>query len=456
MYSFNKMRGVKSLLLGLLLIVFIITISINVNTQTSDYKSAKDKFNELFSKRFATAVECGSIPTDGCKVTQNTIFQRGVYNLPNGILVGSVFPDIADGIGLDCNLSRINGTLLQSSVGIMIGSSGPDVPGQTLKDCIISNYDVGIQSGTVNSLFNNNALLNNSRYGMEFIAHNNTISSNFLVKNGAGLNIIGPSNDNVIVDNFIVGNVLNGIKFVHDESNLGSFPRSTDVFNNTLVCNGGYGINIIGLGISTRLNSFYNNLSNFNQTNLTQRALYNRILNLLNDTKFCFNGRDALIVNNTLIDVSKTMSLQNEKSSILSNNILGYDNGIVILDNLHEVEVSNNFVCDSNNYDLSNSTIFSYNSFGVNNSCDSTNNWNDQGSAGCTLTCLGFKCGDANADLKVNLVDIIYLVNYVFKSGPEPLTNKLSGDVNKDNMVNLADIVYLVNYIFKGGSAPCE
>ena len=62
--------------------------------------------------------------------------------------------------------------------------------------------------------------------------------------------------------------------------------------------------------------------------------------------------------------------------------------------------------------------------------------------------------GDANANGTVNLSDIIYLVNYVFKGSIPPCPEK-AGDANKNNMVNLADIIFLVNHVFKGGPAPC-
>lgn len=62
--------------------------------------------------------------------------------------------------------------------------------------------------------------------------------------------------------------------------------------------------------------------------------------------------------------------------------------------------------------------------------------------------------GDANGDGNVNLADIIYLVNYIFKGGP-PSTPLEAMDANCDGKVNLTDIIYLVNYIFKGGAAPC-
>lgn len=64
-----------------------------------------------------------------------------------------------------------------------------------------------------------------------------------------------------------------------------------------------------------------------------------------------------------------------------------------------------------------------------------------------------FVCGDASGDGDVNLVDIVYLVNYVLKGGPEP-DPLLAGYVSGDDEINLVDIVYLVNYVLKGGPAP--
>ena len=64
------------------------------------------------------------------------------------------------------------------------------------------------------------------------------------------------------------------------------------------------------------------------------------------------------------------------------------------------------------------------------------------------------KCGDVNGDQKINVVDLTYLVAYLFSGGLEPIMNKLVGDVNSDGKVNVVDVTYLVNYLFNGGSAP--
>jgi hypothetical protein len=67
-----------------------------------------------------------------------------------------------------------------------------------------------------------------------------------------------------------------------------------------------------------------------------------------------------------------------------------------------------------------------------------------------------FLTGDVNQDALYNASDIIYLVNYAFKSGPSPLPVAGVGDVNCSRAVTSADIIYMVTYVFKSGPAPCN
>jgi len=64
-------------------------------------------------------------------------------------------------------------------------------------------------------------------------------------------------------------------------------------------------------------------------------------------------------------------------------------------------------------------------------------------------------CGDVDNDQKIDLLDILYLIDYKFKDGPAPESLE-SADVNMDGNVNLLDILYLIEYKFKDGPAPCE
>jgi len=56
--------------------------------------------------------------------------------------------------------------------------------------------------------------------------------------------------------------------------------------------------------------------------------------------------------------------------------------------------------------------------------------------------------GDLDGDEAVNPVDMVFMVNYVYKdSDPPPILN--AADVNADCQINPVDIVYLVNYVYK-------
>ncbi|MCK4225038.1 MAG: hypothetical protein KAX39_07640 [candidate division Zixibacteria bacterium] len=62
--------------------------------------------------------------------------------------------------------------------------------------------------------------------------------------------------------------------------------------------------------------------------------------------------------------------------------------------------------------------------------------------------------GDANGDEVIDLGDVVYLINYLYKGGPAPDPLEM-GDNNCDEVVDLGDLVYLINYLFKNGPLPC-
>jgi hypothetical protein len=64
-------------------------------------------------------------------------------------------------------------------------------------------------------------------------------------------------------------------------------------------------------------------------------------------------------------------------------------------------------------------------------------------------------CGDANGDKKIDVSDVIFLINYLFKGGttPDPLG---VCDVDRDDNVSVSDVIYLINYLFKAGPKPCQ
>jgi len=67
-------------------------------------------------------------------------------------------------------------------------------------------------------------------------------------------------------------------------------------------------------------------------------------------------------------------------------------------------------------------------------------------------------CGDANADGVVDIDDPVFLVNFIFLSGPAPNPLlKADCDCSRGDVpVDIDDVVHLMNYILRDGPAPCD
>ena len=70
-----------------------------------------------------------------------------------------------------------------------------------------------------------------------------------------------------------------------------------------------------------------------------------------------------------------------------------------------------------------------------------------------TFTSLGYICGDVDGLEGINILDIVFIINYKYKSGPEP-DPMVAADVDGIPPVNILDIVYLINYKYKSGPDP--
>jgi hypothetical protein len=63
---------------------------------------------------------------------------------------------------------------------------------------------------------------------------------------------------------------------------------------------------------------------------------------------------------------------------------------------------------------------------------------------------IGYQHGDANGDWIIDVGDVIYLINYLYRNGsaPDPVS---AGDANCDSTVDSGDVVFLINYLFREG-----
>jgi hypothetical protein len=64
-----------------------------------------------------------------------------------------------------------------------------------------------------------------------------------------------------------------------------------------------------------------------------------------------------------------------------------------------------------------------------------------------------YLCGDPSGDDLINILDVTFLIEYLYLSGPAPVPPE-AGDVNDDDNVNILDISYLIAYLYQGGPPP--
>lgn len=62
--------------------------------------------------------------------------------------------------------------------------------------------------------------------------------------------------------------------------------------------------------------------------------------------------------------------------------------------------------------------------------------------------------GDANNDYRIDVTDVVLVINYLFIHGPAPCPYH-SSNTNGDGIINSSDIVCLINHLFCGSTFPC-
>ncbi len=68
-----------------------------------------------------------------------------------------------------------------------------------------------------------------------------------------------------------------------------------------------------------------------------------------------------------------------------------------------------------------------------------------------SIEVIGHRGGDINRNGRLDIADLVFLVDYIFRGGPLPDPIE-AGDANYDGSVTVLDILVLVDHIFRGGS----
>ena len=214
-----------------------------------------------------SAVECGATPTDGCTVSQNTVFAQATYNLPNGISI------VAPSLLLNCNGATLRGSFTAGKNAITLQPAASK--NLIIRNCIITNYsENGIETKTNVS---NSAILNNqfigNRRGLYFVDNSpssltsssyNTISGNHFYENtDAGIIIAaGTFSPGVPEGNIISTNVIN-----HSAAGIMIDKGNHTVITLNIIQYTGKGISISGggAGYAVANNITYNVILNNGQ-----------------------------------------------------------------------------------------------------------------------------------------------------------------------------------------------
>ena len=61
--------------------------------------------------------------------------------------------------------------------------------------------------------------------------------------------------------------------------------------------------------------------------------------------------------------------------------------------------------------------------------------------------------GDANNDSLVDVGDLVFLTNFLYREGTEPCVCE-AADCNHDCLISVSDVVYLINYLYREGDEP--
>lgn len=192
----------------------------------------------LFCLNLVCGEECGSVPSDGCLITTNTVFEKGVYFLPSGFNIWN------NDIVLDCNGASIIGD--GSGNGIL----NPRFDDVSILNCNVSNYSRGIYLDYTY----------NKPEGRGYSVERNVLSGNILSRNDIGIGIEGhssryPSRLNNISKNVFESNI-NGVVFMRNVKNM-------EVFGNEFLNNVGNGI-VVG---ETWNSLIYDNIFNLTGVN---------------------------------------------------------------------------------------------------------------------------------------------------------------------------------------------
>jgi parallel beta-helix repeat protein len=164
---------------------------------------------------------------------------------------------------------------------------------------------------------------------------------------------------------------------------------------------------------------------------------------------------ERVVVQGYLLPISVTIKNQGGYTDTF--NSIGYANKIVI-DTIVDIVLRNeSTVCDTFIWNTTGATPGDYTIKAHVPPLEGEKDTHDNTCVNGIVTILPpVICGDANDDANVDMADVVYIINYLFNDGIEPVPIVCVADANGDGEVGIVDVMYLLKVVLKNGPPPAD
>ncbi len=358
--------------------------------------------------------------TDGARaqidILNNTFLKTGrvgivVHDYVNTLIEGNNFDKVDDDFGYAIELGSASTGIIRGNTFINYDTWAATDQSTVSAIYVENSFTMGVVDPITKSVNIEDNEISNCQYGI--------IVGNEVVGYAGNVDIVITIADNTIFNNSTAGSLSSGAIILTDEGkDVGSSVNAT-IHNNTIYNNGDYGILINTDGNGDISATMTENILGDNYTGIS-----------IKDYATTSTSSYNMVVHHNFFD-----NYLNAEDDVVG----GYWDDLA----------TNEGNCWSD-WETNVGYPLQYTVSGNAGARDrKPNRANCDGMGDC-------ETGEANGETPINILDVVYIINYKYKDGPDPKPYAIcSGDPNCDCVVNILDVVYLINFKYKEGPDPC-